>query len=47
MPRYLDISTVVEPPKSKLHTHIRTSPRVKGILWNAGIGMEFSPSSLR
>jgi hypothetical protein len=39
MTRYLDTSPSAEPPKPDLHTHIRTNPRVKGLLWTAAIGM--------
>jgi hypothetical protein len=39
MTRYLDTPAAAEPPKPDLNTHIRTNPRVKGILWTAGIGM--------
>ena len=39
MTRYLDTPAAAEPPKPDINTHIRTNPRVKGILWTAGIGM--------
>jgi hypothetical protein len=39
MARYLDASSSERPPPPGLHTHIRTNPRVKGLLWSAAIGM--------
>jgi hypothetical protein len=39
MARYLDASSSERPPPPGLHTHIRTTPRFKGLLWSAAIGM--------
>jgi hypothetical protein len=39
MARYLDASSSERPPPPGLHTHIRTTPRVKGLLWSAAVGM--------
>ena len=38
MSRYLDTPPSVSPPSPDLPTHIRTNPRLKGVLWTVAIG---------
>jgi hypothetical protein len=39
MSRYLDNPPSGGSPSPDLHTHIRTNPRVKAVLWTAAAGM--------
>lgn len=39
MTRYLDTTPSTQPPKPDMGTHIRTNPRVRAVLWTAGISI--------